>query len=422
MLDNSGQTMVILLSILLLIQHSPAQMRLTNVQVKGNQRFTLPDIEKLTGLEIGKAAGPTDLTDAASKLAKTGLFSNVKYTYTTAGTQLNVTFEVEEAPSNIPAIFDNFVWMSDADLKSALREYVPEFDGTTTVYAGAADLIVSALQNILTARSLPGRVAVMPESRVGDGTGVPIGFVFTVADPAPQICAVHVSGASAIPEKDLVAQLAGVVGGKYSRVFLREVSAGTLTDMYHRKGHWRAAFDVPSVALNRCNGVDVTLSVAEGSEYAWDQAIWSGNTALPSAALDKFLTLKHGETADSGKLDLATLAIRREYGKHGYVDAAVTYKPQLDDAAHRATFAFNIREGAEYTMGTLQFVGISDADAARLSKEWRIKPGDVFDVEYMYQYQDDVLGRLQSASGKRPVIQMVLDRDHHVANLRVDLQ
>lgn len=411
-----------LLAALLLIQHPAAQTRLANVLVKGNQRYTLADIEKISGLEIGKPIGPPDLTEAANKLAKTGLFSNVKYTYTTVATQISVTFEVEEAPSNIPVIFDNFVWMSDDELRTALREYVPEFDGRTSVYVGAADLVASALQSILTGRGLPGRVTMMPQTRLGDIKGEPTGFIFAVSDPAPQICALHVSGASAIPEKDLVAQLAGVVGGNYSRVFLKAVAAGTLTDMYRRKGYWRASFGAPTVALDQCAGVAVTLNVGEGQAYAWDHAVWAGNTALPSAALDKLLTLKAGDTADSGKLDLATLSIRHEYGKHGYVDANLTYQPQLDDASHRATFEFTVREGAQYTMGTLQFVGIRDADAEKLAKQWHIKAGDVFNDEYMMQYQAQVLSPLQSSTGKHPIIQMVLDRDHHVANLRVDLR
>lgn len=422
MLNNSGSSMDILLAALLLIQHPAAPTRLANVFVKGNQRYTVADIEKLSGLEIGKPAGPSDLTDAANKLAKTGLFSNVKYTYTTAGAAVSVTFEVDEAASTIPIIFDNVVWMSDDELKTALRQYVPEFDGATTVYAGAADLVASALQSILTARNLPGRVTVMPQARLGDAAAAPVGFILTIGNPAPQVCAVHVSGTSAIPEKDLVAQLAGVVGGNYSRVFLTDVSNGTLTDLYRRKGHWRAAFGPPAVSLHECSGVAVTLTVTEGPAYTWDHALWSGNTVVPSAALDKLVTLKLGETADSAKLDLTTLAIRHEYGKLGYVEAAVTYEPQLDDAAHRASFTFNLHEGAQYRMGTLQFVGIRDADAVKLSKQWRIKTGDVFDDEYMKQYQNDVLGPLQSPAGQHPVIAMVLDRDHHVVNLQVVLR
>ncbi|MGH9409474.1 MAG: POTRA domain-containing protein, partial [Vicinamibacterales bacterium] len=358
----------------------------------------------------------------ANQLSKTGLFSNVKYTYTSAGPHITVTFEIEEAPSKIPVIFDNVVWMSDEELKAALRADVPEFDGTTTAYAGASDLIAAALQKVLQARNLPGRVSVRPVFPIGATTSDPIAFNYSVADPSLNVCALHVSGASAIPEKDLVGQLNGVIGDSYSRSFLVAASSGTLADMYHRLGHWRATFATPAVALKECNGVAVTLNVNEGPEYAWDHAVWTGNAALPAPTLDNLLGMKSGEMANASKIGQGVIAIRGEYGKHGYLEQAARYEPQLDDAARRATFAFTIHEGSQYRMGTLQFDGIRDADADKLRKQWQLKPGDVFDESYMKEYQTKVLDPLRSPSGGRPVLDLMLDHDHQVANLTVRVQ
>lgn len=401
---------------------SAVPARLASIQVKGNQRYTLQDIELLSGLHIGRTVAPANLSDAASTLAKTGLFANVKYTYTTVGSQLTVTFEVDEAPSTIPVTFDDFVWMTDDELKTALRADVPEFDGKTTVYAGASDLIASGLQKILTTRKLPGHVVVTPKFPIGGTRSDPLGFIFSVDDPSPKVCALHVAGASAIPEKDLVSQLSGAIGEGYSREFLTAASAGTLTDLYHAKGYWRAAFAPVTVALDECDGVTVTLNVHEGAQYVWDHAVWAGNTALPSAALDKALNMKAGEIADFHKIDDGVRSLHQEYAHVGHVLESATYTPQLDDATHRATFNLIVKEDAQYTMGTVEFVGIKDADADKLQKQWHLKAGVVFDESYMNKYQAEVLGPLRSPSGARPVIGMNFDRDHHIINLRVELQ
>jgi outer membrane protein assembly factor BamA len=319
-------------------------------------------------------------------------------------------------------VFDNFVWMSDDELRTALRVDVPEFDGKTTTYAGAPDLIAGALQKILAERHLPGHVSVMPQFPLGATKGEPVAFIISVNEPAPALCALHVAGASAISGKELASQLGGAVGGPYSREFLRAASAGTLTDMYHRVGHWRAAFDTPTVALNECSGVAVTLNVDEGAAYAWDHADWAGNASIASSALDKLLTMKTGEMADGGKIAAGLIAIRTEYGRHGYIEESARSEPRLDDSTHRAIFLVKVQEGPQYTMGSLQFVGIRDADADKLQKQWQLKQGEVFDESYMKEYQTKVLGPLQSPSGGRPVLDLMLDRDHHVANLRVRVE
>ncbi|MGH9411348.1 MAG: POTRA domain-containing protein, partial [Vicinamibacterales bacterium] len=54
-----------------LAPQSALQPRLASIQVKGNQRYSLEDIEKLTGLQIGKPVSASDLTAAANQLSKT---------------------------------------------------------------------------------------------------------------------------------------------------------------------------------------------------------------------------------------------------------------------------------------------------------------------------------------------------------------
>src|ERR1700752_3112201 len=101
---------VLLLSTLLTSQAPAAgDARIASVKVKGQKRYTSEEVTRLSGLEIGLAATPADLTAAANRLAATGLFDNVRYTYTTAKA-MSVTLEVTEAAWTIPVILDNFVW------------------------------------------------------------------------------------------------------------------------------------------------------------------------------------------------------------------------------------------------------------------------------------------------------------------------
>ena len=233
------------------------------------------------------------------------------------------------------------------------------------------------------------------------------------------VCALHVAGASAISERDLLGQLGPIVGGDYSRLFVTTASAGTLVDMYRRRGHWRAAFSDPSVAIGTCQGVAVTLNVTEGPEYAWDRASWTGNTVLAPDALDPLLGMKTGEVADATRIDAGLRKVGEAYARQGYLLERASYEPQLDDAQRKGAFQVKVAEGPQFHMGTLQFAGITDADAAMLQGKWRLKAGDVYDASYAKRYQLEELTPLRTQSGGRASMEINIDIANRLVNPRV---
>jgi len=394
-----------------------AAARLASVQVKGISRYTAEDVTRLSGLEIGRPVGVTDLGAAANKLAATGLFDTVKYSYTT-GTAMAVVLEVVEATWNVPVILDNFVWFTDAELEAGLKAAVPSFDGTAPLNSGAAEFIARALDGFLKSRGIAGRVDFSAQQDIGSKT---VRYLFAVKDPGPKVCSLHAAGASGIPESDLLAPLQGVNGGDYSRFFLATASRGTLTDMYRRRGYWRATFEPPTALVEAC-GVSVTLRVSEGRQYQWAGAQWSGQTALTTDALDKLLGMKAGDVADISKIEVGLRDIRVAYGKKGYVTQRVVLDPRLDDAGRTATFGMKVEEGPEYHMGSIIFEGIRESDAASLSKKWPLKSGDIYDESQEKKYFSEVVAMLQTSSGARPRISTQIDAERRLVNVKVAFQ
>jgi len=392
-----------------------AEIKVASVQVRGNQRYTAEEIARLSGVEIGKPATPADFTAAASLLASTGLFDSVRYTYTT-GRVMTVTFDVAEAAWTIPVVFDNFVWLPDDQLTAALRAEVPSFDGTAPLNAGAAEFIRRALDNVLKTRGIPGRVDFTAQGKLG---GSVMKYLFAVKDPSPKLCALHFAGTSGIGERDLVGALQAAIGDEYSRFFVSTAAEGTLTDIYRRKGFWRASFATPIAALDSCPGVAVTVPVTEGVVYAWDHAEWSGNQALNATALDRALAMKSGEVADSGRIDVGLRAVHTLYGVQGYVTQRASIEPRLDDATRRAVFAIAIEEGPQYHMGVLTFEGIRDADGAMLSRKWKLKQGDVYDESYVRTFEREELLPLRTVAGARGGLETHLDAARRMIDVNI---
>src|SRR5262249_11523464 len=158
-------------------------------------------------------------------------------------------------------------------------------------------------------------------------------------------CALHLDGAAAVPEADLIKAADTIVGTDYSRAFVDSLAAGTLRREYRKRGYWAAELTQQVAALDRgCTGVTVTIGVEEGASYAWDHAEWTGVAALQQADLDKALAMKAGDVVDIMRIEAGLRGVHAAYEKVGYLMQDTAYTPALDDAARRATFRLAVNE------------------------------------------------------------------------------
>jgi outer membrane protein assembly factor BamA len=244
---------------------------------------------------------------------------------------------------------------------------------------------------VLAKRSIPGHVDYKLAAR-SDGTGRT--HVFAVQDPAVRTCGLHVEGASAIPEGELLQVAKSIIGVDYSRRNMEPYTRSTMTPPYRQRGYLRATFDPPTVVLGNsaaCDGVKVTLHVNEGMPYAWDHAEWAGDVAITGRDLDALLGLKTGEVAGSSKIDAGLTAIGTAYSKIGYVSERATTEPVLDDAGRRLTFRVTIVEGPQFHIGAFRVAGLSPRDVDDLAKKWKLRPGDIYDGTYLTDFQSKEL-------------------------------
>ena len=140
--------LVIVTSIVAPAPQAPGDLRIASIQVRGHKRYTADEVTRVSGLAIGRPAKPEDLAAAANRMAATGLFENVRYTYTT-GRDMSVVLEIVEPAWSVPVILDNFVAFPDERLIAAVRTEVPSFDGTAPATGGAPEFIRQALQAVL---------------------------------------------------------------------------------------------------------------------------------------------------------------------------------------------------------------------------------------------------------------------------------
>jgi outer membrane protein assembly factor BamA len=352
--------------------------RIARVEAEGLRTLSSETVLATAGLKVGDTFSVAALDAAAQRLIDSGLFKKVSYRTRSAGAAITITFELEEAGGHVsPVVFDNFIWFSDEELASAVRKKLPSFDGTVPDAGNATSLIREALQEMLAQRKLAGTV---------EYTLTDTAHLFRVADPLLTICTLHFPGAHDIAEDKLVAVTKSSTDMNYSRQSMTVFPRYGLFPLYREIGHWRVTFGPPVAKPDTNPGceskVDLTIAVNEGAAYSWAGAVWSGNQALAAKDLDSALGMKSGEVANGKKFDRGLRDVQNAYGKFGYIEAHPNAEPVFDDAKREVVFEIAVVEGPQYRMGTVEFKGVSPADAAALQERWKLKSGDIYDESY----------------------------------------
>jgi len=394
---------------------STAEFQIGAVSVTGVSRYTPSEVVRLSALKAGQPVKPSDLDNTVKQMSSTGLFASLKYRYVTSGNRLDVTFDIEEPPWSMPVVFDNFVWLPDEELLAAVKRDVPTFDGTLPVNSEVTSYMTSVLQHLLDERQIRGRVEFAFHNNQATGKNQ---YLFSVKDTGLRVCALRVTGASVIPESQLVEAAAELTRRDYSRLYLTELANGTLRTMYQQRGFWRAEFRDPIATVgtspDACAGVSVTLRVDEGAPYLWDRAEWRGVSVIATKELDTALGLKPGDVADVTKFETGLRQVRGAYRHLGYMQQRSTMTPRLDDATRRLVLEVTVEEGSQFRLGEVTMTGLSDQDADALRKKWTLKAGEIYDDAYIQQFRKE-----NGTSTRRLTLEPAMDAARKVIDLKI---
>jgi outer membrane protein assembly factor BamA len=152
--------------------------------------------------------------------------------------------------------------------------------------------------------------------------------------------------------------------------------------------------------------VRIEAEVSEGPRFKFLAFKFTGNSGISTEKLLAAFPLHSGEFFDAGKIRAGLGSLRTLYVSKGYLDVVpVPAIQKLADA--RIVLTFQITEGLQYRMGTLEIEGDSDsADQLRLN--WELKPGEPYDATYLTKFLE----------ANRSYLPAQFERDNDVAVLR----
>src|SRR6185295_3352078 len=236
--------------------HAQSGQKIVAIEIEGVQTLTKETVISTSGLKVGDAFSVEATDAAAERLVSSGLFKKVGYSTRNAGSNVTITFKLEELKGQSSAVvFDNFIWFSDEELAAAIVREVPSFNGSVPDIGNTNDAIKKALQNLLAERKLPGQVEYNLTERE---------HLFRVAGVPMKICTLHFPGAQSVSEEKLIEATRGSMDQEYSRQSAKTFPTYGLYPIYRELGHLRASFGQPVAkpATNAgCEGVDLTIPV-----------------------------------------------------------------------------------------------------------------------------------------------------------------
>ena len=380
---------------------APTPNQLRSLKVSGTTRYTDKEILAASGLELGKDAAEGDFKEAAQHLGDSGLFSSVVYSFSYSDSGIKVEFKLtdNEKIRLVPVHFDNFVWFTEDELLTALKQRVPLFKNSLPTSGRMADRVNEALQALLTERHLPGRVEFLRQSKQ-DG-GELIGIEYRVAEVSIRIRNVEFPGASPDQTAFLTRAAHQLSDADYFRSKLEAVARLDLLPLYLQRGYLKAAFgpsEARVVADSQAKAedaspndveVDAILPVTPGEVYSVSGVAWKGNSAVTTEEASHVFHLAIGRPADAVRLVSDEEDLTRLYKSRGYMTAGIKTEAQLDEEKSAVHYDINITEGDLYKMGELEIVGVDTPSKDRLHDAWKLREGQPYNAEYTRKFLDD---------------------------------
>lgn len=416
-----------LLSVFVLALSAVAQQYpIVALQAGGSERYKPAEIIAATGLkvDIGKPVPLAAVRAAAQKLVDSGVFSDVSYRHSAATGGMSVQFTVKDKAADqfLPAVFENIVWLPDAELREQIARRLPLFRGDVPLNGRLEDSVAEEITAILKVRNIDAHVGSIQSCDIGAQHCT---REFSVDNIQIETAKLNLAGApDEIAAEVQQTAAKSVLGKPYqsSRTdaeVTRMIRAACL-----RRGLLKPQVSditaAPSDAPSGGVGVTVNASVVPGPAYRFEGQTWTGSTAIESAKLEKMVHLYQHLPVDGAKLDADLQQVRAQFALRGYMQAHITAQPQFDDQQGTVQYAFTVQEGPLYKMGKLDLSGFPDKFMNEVSTLWKLREGDPFDRSYVVRFFANPR-IMQMFSGKQFVVEQSEGDTPQIVDISINL-
>lgn len=157
-----------------------------------------------------------------------------------------------------------------------------------------------------------------------------------------------------------------------------EDDLATLETFYRQNGYLQARVTDTSVTLDSAaNEVDISIGLEEGMRtFVEGVAVFDNGFFADSVLTDKYIGIKPGDPLRRPVIEDAVVVLLSLYAEHGFLDASVTPKVQVNDSARLAMIDFSLLEGVQSYVGKINIVGAEKTQPGVVKRELSFAVGD----------------------------------------------
>jgi outer membrane protein insertion porin family len=391
-----------------------------SITVEGNRILGASAIIEVSGLKRGEKGDSAAFDAARDRLLASGYFDTIAYRYkSSASGGYDLTFEVREVgtlyPIRILALSGSTQEIA-AYLKSKDPLFSGKMPGTQQVIQRTAREIEQYLESKGHPDKVTGKVIATEPGRFE--------IDFTPARGLPAVSAVVFEGSKVIGATTLHNKISEVAFGQpFTEEGFRLLLESQIRPLYEAKGYMSVTFPkIETTPAAEVAGVDVKVTVDEGSEYKLVRVAVAGRSASESARILKTAKLPQMTIADFDQVKQAAARVKEAMRHQGYIEAEVTTDRKLDEAKKTVEFFLVVETGPEYTFGKLTVEGLGLDGEAAIRKMWSVKPGDPFPVDYPEYFagkvkEEGLFDNLGDTKASRSI-----NSDTHVVDVTLDFK
>jgi outer membrane protein assembly factor BamA len=374
-------------------KNSQAQKKVSApaIRFQGAPQYTQEELLAAAGLNPGARLSASEVKAHAKLLNDTGLFTVVKFSSDSKGLLFSLTPTGQLFPMHLDNLPLELGEGPGKELDAKIRARFPLYHGLLPGNGSMIDGIRQMFEEMLAAEGIKATVKVALTSGLGPQKITAIDF--TITSPAVRIGPIQLSGVSPAMQARANTLVAGQTGNAFDTENTAVGLQHAFEDLYQDQGYAAVKIavtqnDPPIIsgqssdqASNQAVAIPFAVAITEGGVYKLGAISYPPDALVPRSEVEKVLSKYQ---AGSGRpVDLFLLAVRDAYHARGYLECSVVSHAAFNEATHIVNYSLEIVPGPSYQMGTVHFEGAPNDMVAKLTRLWKMAPGQPFDESYV---------------------------------------
>jgi len=288
-------------------------------------------------------------------------------------------------PAPLPYKFTNFIWWTDAELRSLLKDRIPWLGDEITPDLATEAAVRIALTDLLSEKNIHAKVVAFEPGeypvRPGRDPDKPQPILFDIVDPKILIERVVLLDDPPADAREALSDTAHTMAGmNYEAPSMGFYEEPLMFDL-QQLGYLSATVVLQPGAIARDGDnfiVPLTAIIAAGPKYRVGSVTVDGGPLFRGKDLSRYISPKAGEVPDTNALGLLENTLRAAYWRGGYSDVEFNKNPTFDTVHGLVSYNFTVTPGPQYRLRTLKIEGLDTARQMLVKDRLGIKPGDIY--------------------------------------------